>query len=86
MANAEKLLYIINQAPHGIRTVKLRSVYRKEYGQDLPVENDRELLIQLRKEKKIKFITEPWHNSCWVVKLDYQDKSDYPKKECELFW
>ncbi len=82
----EILLKIIRRKPNGIKSTEIRSAYQKETDEMVPIGEEKEALVQMREERKIKFITEPWKEACWVVTPDYVDGGDYPKNECNLFW
>jgi len=85
MVDPEKLMEVIKKrAP--IKTTQIRSEYQNETGDRMDVGEDEVALVQLREEQKIRFITEPWKGSCWIVLFDHVDESDYPKVDCNLFW
>jgi|GEM_PF-6498800 len=82
----DKLLTVITNHSKGIKSTQIRSEYKKMTGESVSIGDEREALIELKNQGKIKFISEPWRNSCWVVLPNHKESCDYPKDECELFW
>ncbi len=74
----------------GVRSHELAGLYKKELEDVVPPGEDKKALLELAKEKKIKFVTEEWRDYCWVVPFDWEDipaegMISVGKIACELF-
>lgn len=87
------VLSIINNATYrggGLRSHELYSEYAKETGEYPNHGDDRKVLLELKDEGKIKFVTETWKDYCWIVPANWccRPRPGYinvEKVECNLF-
>jgi hypothetical protein len=81
------VLSIIEEATksgEGICTTQLRRAYQKKTNEFPEIGSDKEVLETLKKDGKIRFLSEPWGDYCWLVPADHKGSPSEGRADVEM--